>query len=224
MRIYHGSRNIIEKPVFGVGNRFNDYGLGFYCTEDIELAKEWACVDGSSIGYANAYLLKTEGLNICNLEDGRYNILNWIALLLENRRFDTTSSMAITAKNYLLENFRVDTGDADVIIGYRADDSYFSFAKDFVNNTISVRQLSRAMRLGNLGTQVVLKSERAFGQLEFLSYETASPEEYYIRRQARDEQAREEYLRGPLRAETLNDDIFVMDIIRRGLKNGDEIL
>lgn len=144
--------------------------------------------------------------------------------MLENRRFDMTSLMSINAKNYLLENFRVDTDDADVIIGYRADDSYFSFAKDFVNNTISVRQLSRAMRLGNLGTQVVLKSERAFSQLEFLSYETASPEEYYIRRQARDEQARDEYLRGPLRAETLNDDIFVMDIIRRGLKNGDEIL
>lgn len=38
--IYHGSGEIIEKPQFGYGNPKNDYGLGFYCTEDIELAKE----------------------------------------------------------------------------------------------------------------------------------------------------------------------------------------
>ena len=51
-------------------------------------------------------------------------------------------------------------GEYDVIIGYRADDSYFSFAKDFINNTISVEQLAEAMRLGELGIQIVLKSER----------------------------------------------------------------
>ena len=45
MIIYHGSKNIITKPEFGKGNIANDYGLGFYCTENIELAKEWACSD-----------------------------------------------------------------------------------------------------------------------------------------------------------------------------------
>ena len=29
--IYHGSEKIIQKPVFGFGNKYNDYGLGFYC-------------------------------------------------------------------------------------------------------------------------------------------------------------------------------------------------
>lgn len=55
----------------------------------------------------------------------------------------------------------------DVIIGYRADDSYFSFAQDFLNNAISLRKLSRAMNLGKLGLQTVLKSERAFAQITF---------------------------------------------------------
>jgi hypothetical protein len=50
--IYHGSRLIIEKPAFGVGNPRNDYGLGFYCTHDIDLAKEWACT-GENSGHAN---------------------------------------------------------------------------------------------------------------------------------------------------------------------------
>ena len=39
MIIYHGSENIIYTPVFGGGNPGNDYGRGFYCTEDKELSK-----------------------------------------------------------------------------------------------------------------------------------------------------------------------------------------
>ena len=38
--IYHGSPNLIERPVFGEGKVHNDYGRGFYCTEHAELAKE----------------------------------------------------------------------------------------------------------------------------------------------------------------------------------------
>ena len=41
--IYHGSQQIVETPKFGIGKKYNDYGQGFYCTESIELAKEWAC-------------------------------------------------------------------------------------------------------------------------------------------------------------------------------------
>ena len=32
------------------------YGRGFYCTEHVELAKEWACSTGRD-GYANHYQL-----------------------------------------------------------------------------------------------------------------------------------------------------------------------
>jgi len=55
--VYHGSPKIIEKPAFGVGNPQNDYGLGFYCTESVELAKEWAC-SVETDGFANQYMLK----------------------------------------------------------------------------------------------------------------------------------------------------------------------
>ena len=40
--LYHGSEQIIEEPTFGKGKQNNDFGLGFYCTESEELAKEWA--------------------------------------------------------------------------------------------------------------------------------------------------------------------------------------
>ena len=64
--ICHGSENIIEKPEFGKGKTTNDYGRGFYCTESIELAKEWACSRAND-GYANIYELDMAGLDILRL-------------------------------------------------------------------------------------------------------------------------------------------------------------
>ena len=40
-KLYHGSCDKIEKPIFGYGKTYNDYGLGFYCTDSLDMAKEW---------------------------------------------------------------------------------------------------------------------------------------------------------------------------------------
>lgn len=223
MIIYHGSKDIIEKPEFGKGNVKNDYGLGFYCTENVELAKEWACSDNETNGYANRYEIDLDKYRVLDLREKRYTILNWMAILLKFRTFDVNSPISAQAKQYLIENFYVDVNDYDVIIGYRADDSYFSFAKDFINNTISVEQLSEAMRLGELGIQIVLKSKRPFETLKYMNYELAECDEYYVKRVSRDKKARETYLSG-YRKNFATDGTFVMDIIRKGLKNGDKIL
>ena len=71
----------------------------------------------------------------------------------------------------MINNFSLPLNDYDIIIGYRADDSYFSFVEAFLNNTISYQRLSEALRLGNLGTQIAIKSKKAFNQLTFLGYE-----------------------------------------------------
>ena len=138
--VYHGSSKVIESPIFGVGNPNNDYGLGFYCTESLELAKEWAC-SAESDGYANQYTLDISDLSILSLTNGDYHILNWLYVLLENRTFRIASDIAKQAKDYIFENFSVDYRQYDIIKGYRADDSYFSFATAFLNNTISLSQL-----------------------------------------------------------------------------------
>ena len=223
MIIYHGSKDIIEKPEFGKGNERNDYGLGLYCTENVELAKEWACSNNETNGYANQYEIDLSGYKVLDLREEKYSILNWMALLLKFRTFDVNTPISAQAKEYILENFYVDVEEYDVIIGYRADDSYFSFAKDFINNTISVEQLAEAMRLGELGIQIVLKSKKAFDTVKFLSYELAECKEYYVKRVSRDKKARETYLSGH-RQNLISDGLFVMDIIRKGVKNGDKIL
>ena len=80
-RIYHGSTNIIEKPTFGIGKVRNDYGLGFYCTEDINLAKEWGASRDKN-GYANIYEINDDELTILNLNSPNYSVLHWLSILL----------------------------------------------------------------------------------------------------------------------------------------------
>lgn len=219
MRLYHGSENIIEKPVYGNGARYNDYGKGFYCTENIELAKEWACAKQKN-GYANIYDLDLSELNVLNLNSGSYNILNWLAILADNRTYWQNGSIAEPAKNYIKENFLPDISTYDVIISYRADDSYFSFAQDFVSGVISLQKLAQAMRLGKLGEQIVLKSPKAFAQIQFAGYENADAEEYYIKKNEREREARRQYRRNKKEKADVNE-LFILDIMREEIKNGD---
>lgn len=222
LSVYHGSPKIIEKPAFGVGNPQNDYGLGFYCTESVELAKEWACSIETD-GFANQYTLDLAGLSVLSLTGGDYNILNWLFVLLENRKFRIGGDIAKQAKSYIFENFAIDYKNYDVIKGYRADDSYFSFANAFLNNTISVAQLERAMVLGKLGEQIVLMSEKAFGSIEFAGAIAAPKELYLPKKFARDTAAREDFQKEKGRGSLLTEK-YVLDIIREGWKNDDQRL
>ena len=220
--VYHGSPKRIEKPIFGTGNPQNDYGLGFYCTESLELAKEWAC-SVETDGFANQYTLNMTDLSVLSLTGGEYNILNWLFVLLENRKFRLGGEIAKQAKAYIFDNFAVDYKSYDIIRGYRADDSYFSFANAFLNNTISVSQLERAMVLGKLGEQIVLMSEKAFDSLQFEDAVAAPKELYLPRKLARDTSAREEFQKEKGR-ESLFTEKYILDIIREGWRNDDERL
>jgi len=218
-KLYHGSENIIQKPLYGYGKKYNDYGLGFYCTECLDMAKEWgAGLDRD--GYANCYELECDGLEILNLNEEQYCILHWLAILLQNREFDIPSPLALEAKEYLIKNFSINYENHDVIIGYRADDSYFSFAQDFINGTISYRQLNRAMHLGKLGQQFVLKSRKAFEGIRYVGYEDAKSDEWYSKKMLRDRMARREYF-DVERNKRERGDIYIMQIMDEELKVDD---
>jgi len=221
-QLFHGSPSIIEKPQFGYGKAYNDYGLGFYCTDSLEMAKEWGVAQNRN-GYANRYELDCEGLKILDLNGPSFNILHWLAVLLENREFDVPSGLALEAKEYILNTFRVDYQSQDAIIGYRADDSYFSFAQDFINGTISYRQLNNAMHLGKLGQQFVLKSKQAFDRIQFLGYEVADHDEWYAKKMLRDRSARREYF-SVERNKRQRGDLYITQILDEEMKPDDERL
>ncbi len=215
--IYHGSKQIVEEPVFGEGKKNNDFGLGFYCTESDELAKEWA-VSSLRDGFSNKYTLDTEYLKILNLNSPEYTILNWIALLIEHRLFAIKTPVARRAKQYLIDNFSINVNAYDLITGYRADDSYFDYAEAFINNGITVEQLARAMKLGKLGEQIVLKSKFTFSKINFEGFDVAQKDTYYVLRKSRDDDANKMYLE---MLEEESDGLYIQDIIRGGITNDD---
>lgn len=217
--LYHGSSDIIEKPKYGYGNLRNDYGLGFYCTSDINLAKEWG-VKAEENGYANKYELNIDGLTCLDLSDPKYNILHWITILLQNRTFVLKNDITKAGKEYLIKHFSIPYENYNIIKGYRADDSYFSFAEAFFNNTISCQRLAEALKLGNLGEQIVIKSQKAFERLKFLGYEIADSNEYYQLRKERNEKARLEFLSNK---EGIFDShsLYLSEIIKEGVKPND---
>jgi hypothetical protein len=164
---------------------------------------------------ANCYELDTDGLEILNLSAPQYTILHWFALLMKYRTIRLSTPVMKQAHAYLMEHYLLDINRYDVIIGYRADDSYFSFARAFVSNEISLHQLSRAMKLGEPGEQIVLKTQKAFDRIRFVSGIEVANAVYAPLRQKRDDSARAAY-RAELEAEDLSG-LFIRDIIKEGI-------
>ena len=154
------------------------------------------------------------------LNSDEYTLLNWLAILTKNRTYWENSTVSEMAKKYIATYFEIDISKYDVVVGYRADDSYFSFAQDFVAGAISYRQLGNAMKLGKLGEQIVLVSEKAFGKIHYVSSNAADASIYYKRKKERDRSARKAY-RNTRSEEISPDEIFIVDIIREGMKQDD---
>ncbi len=219
--LYHGSDHVISHPTLGKGKITNDYGQGFYCTTHYPLTCEWAAKDNRSPSHVNEYQLDLTGLRVLDLSGADYRILHWITLLLEHRTFPVTSPLGLQAKKYLMEHFHLDVSAYDVIRGYRADDSYFSFAKDFLNNTISVQHLAHAMKLGKLGIQTMLRTDKAFAQLQYVGTQEVDTVTYHAKYLQRDLKARNDYYNSRSGMTLHPDELYILDIIRGGINDGD---
>ena len=172
MLFYYGADSIVEKPVYNSerSNPSNDYGKGFYLTPDINMARLWASRYDN--GYCITYEVETDKLkNIVLDESTGENILKWITLLVQHRFSKDEYEANKTTIDWLIEHYPTDFSNIDVITGYRADDAYFSYSRDFVQNNLSLQALSAAMHLGRLGSQYVLKSPKAFNAISFIGYE-----------------------------------------------------
>ncbi len=211
--LYHGSDKIISEPKCNLGKKYNDYGQGLYCTKHIELAKEWA-VDEGRDGFVNIYEIDLAGLKVLDLNSDSYSILHWLTVLLEHRNISVNTPVAIDGLEYLKEHYHVALDDYDVIIGYRADDSYFSFARAFISNSISVSQLQQAMYLGELGIQYFIKSEKAFSKLKFIEAIPVDSVEHYSNKVLRDSNVRKNYKR--ITESVDKNGTFLLDLMRKG--------
>ena len=161
--LYHGSPNKEIVPTYGLGNDKHDYGKGFYLTESPALASEWSvCNPVEKNGWVHKFMLDTRELKILDFE--KYDILSWLAELMKHRDADTGRRYKVLAPRFI-EKYQIPTEGYDVIKGWRANASYFYIAKCFVRDEVDISILPDLLKLGDLGIQYCLKSEKAFQAL-----------------------------------------------------------
>ena len=176
IKVFHGSDHVIESPRYLGGKPDNDYGNGFYTTEYEERAKSWAALNGSpQKSIANVYDLDLSGMNVLDLN--ACGVLAWIAEVAANRGTNQEASSVVGKR--LVELYRPDCGECDIIKGYRADDSYTQIVEAFLLNQINIYEVERLFYKGSLGNQIFLKSEKAFQNIKWIeAYEVCMSEEY----------------------------------------------
>lgn len=161
--LFHGTSEKTIVPIYGKGKEKHDYGMGFYLTESIDLAKEWAvCRPNEKKGFVHQYELDTGGLKI--LDFGEKGVLAWLAELMKHRDAADSKRYRVLAERFI-EKYGIDTGEYDVIRGWRANASYFYIAKEFVRDNIDMDILEELLSLGGLGIQYCIKSELAYSKL-----------------------------------------------------------
>lgn len=161
--LFHGTSDKIVVPTYGKGEAKHDYGMGFYLTESVDLAKEWAvCRPNDTNGFVHKYALDTDGLKILDFQEK--GVLAWLAELMKHRDAADSKRYRMLAKQFI-EKYGVATDEYDVVKGWRANASYFYIAKEFVRDNIDMDILEELLSLGGLGIQYCLKSPLAYARL-----------------------------------------------------------
>ena len=149
------------------------------------MASEWSvCNPVEKNGWVHKFMLNTHELKILDFE--KYDILSWLAELMKHRDADTGRRYKVLAPRFI-EKYQIPTEGYDVIKGWRANASYFYIAKCFVRDEVDISILPDLLKLGDLGIQYCLKSEKAFqalreehSALKEVEFSKANPQ--YIRR------------------------------------------
>ena len=172
LRLFHGNPNPNFVPLYGAGRNYHDYGNAFYCTEDFDSAAEWACLRiKTDVAYVYEYELSiSESIvpNVKILDFDKLDPIYWLSALLEHRVNNDEGYIEELRERSiaLTEAYPTNCEDFDIIYGWRADDRHFAIIRDFLNTLISLETAKKAILLGNLGKQIVIKSERAYTWLQ----------------------------------------------------------
>ncbi len=140
IKVYHGSSVAVTDPQIQHGRPDADFGLGFYVTDDYEMAEKWACRKKTSI--INVYELDIEKLRAHSfkLDD------EWLDFVINNRNKRFSNS---------------DFDDYDLLIGATADDRMFSTIEQYENGFISSDTAIKALNSMQIGNQMCIKNQES---------------------------------------------------------------
>lgn len=154
MILYHGSKEIVEKPEIRIQRYNKDFYYGFYCTVYVEQARRWATrFDG--VGYLNEYQYTPKtGLNVKNFTEMTEEWLDFIAACRTGQPHDY-----------------------DIVEGPMADDTIFNYVQNFIDGKISREAFWSLAKFKKPTHQISFHTSRALETLRFLKGSEVRDEE-----------------------------------------------
>jgi hypothetical protein len=154
MILYHGSKEIVEKPEIRIQRYNKDFYYGFYCTVYIEQARRWATrFDG--VGYLNEYqYVPKTGLNVKIFTEMTEEWLDFIAACRIGQPHDY-----------------------DIVEGPMADDTIFNYVQNFIDGKISREAFWSLAKFKKPTHQISFHTPRALETLRFLKGSEVRDEE-----------------------------------------------
>ncbi len=154
MKVYHGSLEVVNRPVILQPNRKLDYGDGFYTTTSKKQSKEWAerrmLEKHSMYGYVNIYEFDDKKLSEFKSLIFSEPSEEWAEFVMANR---TKSGF---------------THDYDIVYGPVANDRVYLQFGLYESGAIGIETLLRELKTYKLVDQYLFHTEKALTALKFI--------------------------------------------------------
>ena len=148
MRLYHGSKMIVEFPEIRMQKHNKDFYFGFYCTLLKEQAIRWATRFDDQ-GYLNEYeYTKDDSLKI-----------------------KIFSEMTEEWLDFIISCRLGHSHEYDIVEGPMADDTIFNYVQNYVDGKISREAFWALAKFKNPTHQMSFHTVRALGPLHFIQAE-----------------------------------------------------
>lgn len=160
MKLYHGSLEIVMRPVIRQMNRTLDYGRGFYTTTSEKQAEDWVKRRLKEAEATNGYV------NV-------YEFNELIGLSLKNLMFDAPTEEWV---DFVMHN-RTERGfthDYDIVYGPVANDRVYAAFALYEGGLLDKQNLIAELKTYKLVDQYLFHTEAALRTLTFIEAKETS--------------------------------------------------
>ena len=162
MKLYHTGYLQIPAPDIKRGRANADFGQGFYTTPDEAFARRWARTHKGQDTVLNIYELDVSGLNVKEFARNE----DWFKYIRRNRAGQADAYPGF-----------------DVITGPIANDTIYDTWGIITGGLLTAAQAMQVLTVGPQYVQTVLKTEKAAGQLKFISAAVLDPADVAVYRE-----------------------------------------
>lgn len=156
MKLYHGSTDIIKKPLILDSQRLLDFGKGFYTTTNLEQAQKWALIKQNRMGenaqaYVSEFFIDDKVIELPSFHVKRFKSADeeWLDFVVRNRK-----------ENYL--------HPFDMVIGAVANDTLYKTLTLYETGILTKTETIVRLKIHKLFDQISFHSQKIINHISFV--------------------------------------------------------